>query len=184
MFNPMVNKALIIAVSAATVALSACTATPIREKDLDNAHYWQRASASDAIYQRGPKALQMLHRDISRCVVEIKELERMGTLRKAMPADNTPYNELPAPKGARAVVEDWDTPEREGALYAEMGDYYDFESCMNFKGWERIDNVPYDVEAKARETFRETILRKSPQAPKEYVPAQTTHDDDFSQLND
>lgn len=38
------------------------------ERELDeNARYWQRKDTTDAIYQQGPKAQQMLFQDMARC---------------------------------------------------------------------------------------------------------------------
>lgn len=188
----MMNKTLFIVSATALIGLSACTDTrPVSIDDLNKPHFWQRANTTDAIYQRGPKAQQMLHRDISRCVVELNELENLGTLRNAIPGDHSSYTELKNPKGARADLEDWETPDREGAMYAEHGDYYDFESCMNFKGWERVENVPYDVATESRDVYIETILRKDPEpvsrkkhSTSSNASSSTTDDEDFQELND
>ena len=63
--------------------LAACASQP---KDVAG-QFWQRVSVSDAIYQQGPKAQQMLNRDISRCVFELRELERLGSVKDAIPTD-------------------------------------------------------------------------------------------------
>ncbi|MCB1556534.1 MAG: hypothetical protein KDJ15_04385 [Alphaproteobacteria bacterium] len=143
----------------AVLILSGCTGAPVdRQALMERAHYWQRANTTDAIYQRGPKAQQMLHRDIARCVLEIREMERMGVLRRALPADNGPGTRVPDSATPAGQMAAWETPERDGYLRAEHGDYHDFETCMIDKGWERIDSVPYDVAETARETYLETIL--------------------------
>lgn len=132
--------------SVAVLTLGACSTDP-QTVDLSNAHYWQRAETSSAVWQRGPKAQQNLHRDISRCVAEIRELQRLGAIRAQIPAD--PQN--PGPLGK------WETPERDGYLYAEHSDYHDFETCMQHAGWERVEHLPYKTAEKARETYLETI---------------------------
>jgi len=132
--------------SVAALTLGACSTDPVMP-DMSNAHYWQRAETSSSVWQRGPKAQQTLHRDISRCTAEIRELQRLGAIRAQMPAD--PKN--PGPLGK------WETPERDGYLYAEHSDYHDFETCMQFAGWERVEYLPYDVATQARETYIDTI---------------------------
>lgn len=128
--------------------LGACESRVIR-----SAQYWQRVSASEAAYIQGPKAQQMLHRDIAGCVTELQELERLGTLRNAIPTDVRGRVLGPDKRSLR----DWDTPERTGALLAEHGQYHNFETCMLAKGWERVRFVPYDVEERARDTYFETV---------------------------
>lgn len=142
----------------ATLALTACATEKTTHEDLrDRGHYWQRSSASSALYLRGPKAQQMLHRDISRCVVEIRELERLGSIRHHLPAEteNGKVKDGKTPEGELARYE---TPEKDGYLYAEHLDYHDLESCMITKGWERVEHVPYDVGAESREVYIETII--------------------------
>ncbi|MCB1839868.1 MAG: hypothetical protein KDI61_06380, partial [Alphaproteobacteria bacterium] len=88
--------------------------------------YWQRVSTSSAIFLRGPKAQQMLNRDIARCVVELRELERLGAVKNAIPeyADGLVLSE------DEMRLAGWDTPERDEQLFAEHSDYQDFEGCM------------------------------------------------------
>lgn len=181
----MKRHALVIA-TAATLTLSACAAHPVNEKKLkDEGHYWQRSSTTSAIYQRGPKAQQMLHRDISRCVTEIRELERLGSIRHHMPAE-TEQGSYPPPNTPEGQLAGYETPEKEGYLYAEHLDYHDFESCMITKGWERVEHVPYDVGEEAREVYIETITGQkyrsrygdNPKLFKEKT------NDDFDHLND
>ncbi len=111
--------------------------------------YWQRINSSSALYLRGPKAQQTLNRDIARCVVELRELERLGAVRDAIPeyVDGVVLNDT------EARLAGWDTPERDKELFAEHSDYIDFEGCMIAKGWERIKYVPYDVEEQAHENY-------------------------------
>lgn len=138
----------LLSISAALI-LAGCSGVPVATSKFDDSQYWQRTSASDSIYLQGPKAQQMLHRDISRCVVELRELERLGSIRNAIPTDFQGRVLDPDQK----AIEDWDTPERDGHLFAEHSDYHDFESCMKHAGWERIKYVPYDVADRARDTY-------------------------------
>lgn len=117
----------------------------------DYGQYWQRITSSDAIYTRGPKAQQMLNQDIARCVREVNELERLGALPEVIPADENPANK------SETKLDRYDTPERDGALYREMLDYHDFETCMYSKGWERVRYVPYDVSAESRDDYVSVI---------------------------
>lgn len=139
----------------AAIALSACNMQPV---DLQKGYYWQRASVTEAAYMEGPKSQQMLNRDISRCVVEIRELERLGAIRVATPGDTARNGQAPDPGTPAGSLAQWDTPERDGYLRAEHLDYHDFETCMIAKGWERVEHVPYDVAERARETYVETIM--------------------------
>lgn len=140
----MTRKVSVFFVPVALLALSACS-TP----KIDNGQYWQRASVSDAAYQQGPKAQQMLNRDIGRCVTELRELEGLGSIKDAIPSDITGRALNPD----EMKLADWDSPERDGMLLAEHTDYTDFEGCMMSKGWERIKYVPYDVAEKSRRTW-------------------------------
>ncbi|MCB1680525.1 MAG: hypothetical protein H6858_02570 [Rhodospirillales bacterium] len=117
--------------------------------------YWQRVSTSSAIFLRGPKAQQMLNRDIARCVVELRELERLGAVKNAIPeyADGLVLSE------DEMRLAGWDTPERDEQLFAEHSDYQDFEGCMLSKGWERIKYVPYDVAYQSRENYLDAHVK-------------------------
>lgn len=143
----------------AVLSLSAC-GTAIAQKDLNKAQYWQRSSISDAAYQQGPKAQEMLNRDIANCVAALKEMERIGTIRDAIPADNM----------GRVLDRDeeqymaYDTPDRFGGLNLEAEDYHDFEGCMITKGWERTMFVPYTVAGRSRETYLKSVGEYKAQA--------------------
>lgn len=142
------KKHIVLTVSLLTLA--ACTPHP----GLKHAQYWQRASASSALYTQGPKAQQMLHQDIARCTNEINELERLGAIRRATPADD-PKLDPKSPEGKMAA---WDSPERDGSLYAEHLDYHDFEGCMTANGWERVEYLPYEVAERGRNTWLDTVI--------------------------
>lgn len=136
----------------ATLALTAC-GNQVAKKDLNKAQYWQKSSVSDAAYLQGPKVQEMLNRDIANCVATLKELERIGVIRNAIPADNM----------GRILDRDeeqymaYDTPDRFGGLNLETGDYHDFEGCMLTKGWERTQFVPYTVSGRARQTYLKSV---------------------------
>ncbi|MEM6780393.1 MAG: hypothetical protein AAF569_00860 [Pseudomonadota bacterium] len=138
------KKPFILSLSLATLALSAtaCTGPTFRD-----AQYWQRMDSTSALYLQGPKAQQGLHQDISRCSAELNELKRLGSLKKAIPAD---------PDDKNGMVS-WDTPNRDGYRYAEHLDYTDFETCMRTKGWERVEHLPYDIADEARDNWVDTI---------------------------
>ncbi len=114
--------------------------------------YWQRVNTSSAIYLRGPKAQQMLNRNIARCVTELRELERLGAVKDAIPE----YAQGVVLSKDEAELAGWDTPERDKELFAEHSDYIDFEGCMLAKGWERIKYVPFDVLEQANENYKDT----------------------------
>jgi hypothetical protein len=136
----------------ALALLAACHVPP----KLEDAQYWQRKNATSALYLRGPKAQQTLHKDIAECVTEISELERMAPLREATPAD-TQNGRVPDPNSADGRLRKWDTPKRDGALYAEHFDYTDFEGCMDYKGWERVEHLPYDIGTTARGEYLDNV---------------------------
>lgn len=127
--------------------------TAIPKKDMNKAQYWQRSSIADAAYQQGPKAQEMLNRDIAHCVSTLKELERIGTIRNAIPADSM----------GRVLDRDeeqymaFETPDRFGGLNLEAADYHDFEGCMLSKGWERTMFVPYTNASRSREVYLKSI---------------------------
>lgn len=158
---------------------------PVHAASVDDAiehsgQYWQRVHASSAIYTRGPKAQQILNRDISRCVVELRELERLGAVKDAIPeyADGIVLSE------AEANLAGWDTPERDDELLAEHTDYTDFEGCMLAKGWERIKYVPFEVAEQSKETYLETHAAYRKEHKKKKYGYSSNKNDDFGHLND
>lgn len=169
----MRRNILILTVSVA--ALSACSSEP----KLEDAQFWQRSSATSALYLEGPKAQQSLHQDISTCTHEIGELQRLGAIRRAIPAE-THNGQVPDPSTPEGRMAGWDSPERDGYLYAEHSDYHDFETCMMAKGWERVEYLPYTTADKARQEYMENTGRKKKRAPSDrenvtsiHAPAQT-----------
>jgi len=130
-----------------TLAITAgCTST---KPKVDHGQYWQRSSTPETIYINGPKAQQLLNRDIARCVTELRELERLGQIKNA----------IPTTKNGRVLNPDElelleiDTPERDGYLFAEHKNYNDFESCMAASGWERTQTVTYATAKRAKKNF-------------------------------
>ncbi len=128
----------------------------------DKGQYWQRVNASSQLYLQGPKAQQLLNRNIAHCVVELRELERLGAVRDAIPE----YVDGVVLDDVEARLAGWDTPERDKELFAEHGDYIDFEGCMRAKGWERIKYVPFEVEERARENYKRTHTKYRKDAKK------------------
>ena len=139
-----------------TLALSACGADGfIKNPNMEKAEYWQRQNASSAIYMQGPKAQQLLHQDIANCTVEIRELENLGEIRRAVPANYKSGNNLDGDRtAAQRTLDGWDTPQRDGYLLNEHMEYHDFETCMHAKGWERTEYLPYTDADKARTDYK------------------------------
>jgi hypothetical protein len=110
----------------------------------DSGQYWQRVSPSEQVYQQGPKADQMLDRDIGRCNTEVKELKSLGVV-------NDPI--LTDPKGR--VLETDELPKKHPNyknvpkydITAPPNDrtFHTFDECMYTKGWERVMKLPHKV---------------------------------------
>lgn len=139
----MILRSLTILSLAIFLFLTGCASRP----NLENAQYWQRKETSSALYLQGPKAQQMLHQDVAGCTNEISELQRVGALRRAIPANR-------ADDGALARH---DTPERDGYLRMEHSNYHDFETCMTAKGWERVEYLPYAQADRAQKNYLENV---------------------------
>lgn len=152
----MKYTSLLLLSAFSVLSLAACTDM---NKELDdNARYWQRRDTTDAIYQQGPKAQQMLFQDIAFCTASINELQRLGAIREAVPAETFDSSGNPIhPDSPEARLGNWDTPSREGYMRTEYYDYTDFEGCMDNKGWERTKYNNYKAVDKARDTYLETI---------------------------
>lgn len=166
---------------AAASSLSACT--PGRKIGDIEGQFWQRTSMSEAVYAQGPKAQQMLNRDIARCVFEMRELERLGVTKNAIPTD---YHGRVLDSDEMALYDN-DSPERDGELFMEHGNYFDFETCMMEKGWERIEHVPFEVAAKGRENYMKSHLKYRELAEQEKQAKKATlpgHDRNVGALNE
>ena len=145
---------ILLASTLTAIGLTACSGS-YTNPNLEKAEFWQRQSASSAIYMQGPKAQQLLHQDIANCTVEIRELENLGEIRRGMPANYYTGNSLDDDRTAsQKTLDGWDTPERDGYLYNEHLDYADFETCMISKGWERAEYLPYTDADKARDDYK------------------------------
>lgn len=120
----------------------------------NSADYWQRTDSVSAQYLVGPKAQYQLHTDIAACVVEVRELVRLGSIRKAQPPKDIAMDQ--GLKGG------WVSATRNGPLYAENQPFQDFDGCMNSKGWARAQFVAPVVAASAAKNYTGTILGVSP----------------------
>ena len=121
----------------------------------------------------------MLNRSIARCVTELRELERLGAVKDAIPAFADGYV-LNTDEAEMAGI---DTPERDRELFAEHSDYIDFEGCMFAKGWERVKYVPYDVAHEARDNYKLTHTTYRDEARGRAVSKKDAKGD-FDHLND
>ncbi len=177
-FPMMIMRSFLTLVLAATFALPAMAG--VNDDIEQKGQYWQRVSASSALYLRGPKAQQMLNRDIARCVTELRELERLGAVKDAIPE----YLDGLTLSKDEATLAGWDSPERDKELFAEHSDYIDFEGCMLAKGWERIKYVPFDVAKDARDNYTNTHTAYRYEEDKiESKNRKNKRKDDYSNLN-
>lgn len=178
------HKFFSLLLTGATLAtLAACSSTPTQTQLMNEAHYWQRSSTSEAIYTRGPKAQQLLNRDIARCVTELRELDRLGFIRTHTPGDTTKAG-VPDPSTPEGALAQWETPTRDGYLYAEHSNYHDFETCMMAKGWERIEHVPYDVAKEARTDYIAAINQQGHRSKTGQHEPVGSPEGDWDTLND
>lgn len=137
---------IVLLIGISTLAVTAgCSSKP----KIDDAQHWQRANVSEAAYINGPKAQQLLNRDIARCVTELRELEQLGQLKNAIPTNTRGRILNPDEKELRSV----DSPEREGYLFAEHKNYHNFEGCMDHAGWERARTLTYAAIERAKTNY-------------------------------
>ena len=138
------------------LALSGCYGM-VQESEM-NGTYWQRIDTTDAIYQRGPKAQQMLFQDIANCTATLNEMERLGAIRSSVPPEtfDKAYNHVD-PNSPQGRMARYDTPERNGYIRTENLEFHDFETCMTSKGWERTKYVNPDVRDRARDDYLDAI---------------------------
>lgn len=176
---------LMISVTSLSCLMAACApGTNIRDIEQEiakNGRYWQRTSAAEASWMQGPKVQQTLNRDIGRCVTELSELERLGQIKSAFPAEAKDLETTE--DDARKSLMAWDTPERDGMLLAEGSQYIDFETCMKAKGWERVMYVPYDTGLRAGSNYvsNHVILKEKKAIYEEQTMPGA--DDDYANLN-
>lgn len=127
------------ALMAVIVLLTACSSHDRLDK---TSNYWQRAETQSALYMTGPKAQHLLHQDIANCVAQLKELQRLDSIRNTIPTNTD--NQVPDYNPSNTRIASADTPNRDGPLYAEYYDFKDFEGCMRTKGWQRaLVMTPY-----------------------------------------
>lgn len=151
----MTSKNVLLIGSFSALILTAACST--YSPKIEDARYWQRQSVSSSLYMRGPKAQQMLHTDIAGCTNDIRELERLGAIRDVMPTNYNHGNTMEPRTAAKAELDEWDTPERDGYLYSEHLDYHDFETCMYAKGWERVEYLSHTDIDKARDEYLDNM---------------------------
>lgn len=172
------KRSSLVLSAVALIAMSACTAVDSEIKY--GGQYWQRLSVSEAVYQRGPKAQQMLNRDIARCVTELRELERLGAVKNAIPTDITGRVLDPDEN----YILNWDAPERDEHLFAEHSNYHDFEGCMMTAGWERVLHVPFDVAKEARDDYLDAHVDYKYRSRVEPPPPPTSKDETYEGFGD
>ncbi|PCI01324.1 MAG: hypothetical protein COB76_01665 [Alphaproteobacteria bacterium] len=131
------------------VAITACESKK-RTSFEQESDFWERSDNVSLLYLRGPKAQHQLHKDISSCVSEVKELSRLGTINNARPPANIEMS--------GGLAGGWQSPERDGPLHTEFADFHDFEGCMNFKGWKRVSYVRPQQIDQAKQNYKTTIL--------------------------
>jgi hypothetical protein len=139
----------LVVVGVALVALAGCGAANLADRA-----YWQRVEDSSALWMTGPKAQQELEQNIASCVREIDEMVNLGALRETTPPDT--HSEYRKPLDASGDLAHFDTPTRLGSHKVSHTDYHDFEGCMRFKGWERVQYVRYQTSTKAAQTYQDT----------------------------
>jgi nitrous oxide reductase accessory protein NosL len=166
-----------LTLSLAALMLTACVGIPYdsakARRDLyQKGEFWQRADASSTIWMQGPKAQQVLNRDLARCVTELNELVQLGQIKSIWPAEARDVAR--AKNQAHANLMRWETPGRDGAMLAEDGQYLDFESCMKTKGWERVLHVPYTTADRAADNYMNTHVRLKKFADYTWAPPPTT----------
>lgn len=152
----LVTAALSITLSACETAGSARDLNKVEMQIAKNGQYWQRSDATSAVWQTGPKAQQLLNRDIAACVTTLGELERLGQIKSAFPAEKK--DTVTTADAAQKELMGNDTPERDGNLLMEPTQYNDFEACMRTKGWERVLYVPHDVAQRGAEGYMDNHI--------------------------
>jgi len=144
-------KKLVLTVCALTLLSACANQAPESDKQIrERADYWQRDDGVSALYLTGPKAQHQLNMDIAACVAEVKELVRLGSIRRAEPP-----KDLALEPGLKRG---WASPTRDGPLFTEYTEFQDFDGCMSSKGWDRVDYVKPSVAERAAGNYTQTIL--------------------------
>jgi hypothetical protein len=145
----MNSKVKMLVAACGLLALSGCAWQPPTGQA-----YWQRVEDNSALYMTGPKAQQGLEENIATCVREVDELVELGALRETTPPDT--HSDYFRALKASGDLDYYDTPTRYGEKMVSHSDFHDFDSCMRFKGWERVKFVRYQVAAQAQDTYKDT----------------------------
>lgn len=116
--------------------------------------YWQRIDTHSALYLTGPKAQQQLEQNIANCAAEVEELVRLRALRETTPPNT--HHEYHHALNKSGDLAAFDTPQYKGDIHVDHSDYYDFESCMRSKGWERVRALRYAPGARAHQNYQDT----------------------------
>lgn len=152
------NIILLSFMALTVVSLAGCFGLRSNKQILiEDGQYWQRSNSSSALYMRGPKAQQILARDISRCVVEVRELTHLHAIKEVSPSDHAVYNSTNDPDTPAGKLAHWESKQRDGYLRAENMPFQDFETCMIHKGWERVEYLPGYLADEARGDYIESI---------------------------
>lgn len=133
-----------------TLLLGACAGEISPEEVRRQGEYWQRSDSTSSLYMRGPKAQHQLNSDIAHCVSSTKELQRLGSIREASPPDSLAMT--------GSMKSNWDSPPGDGPMHSEYMEYHDFETCMVYNGWERVDYVAPVIAQRAANNYSETVL--------------------------
>lgn len=167
--------------------LTGCAGSRL-DHQLARAKYWKRIDVTEVTYINGVHAQRTLNQDISTCVTDIRQQERMRALREAIPANiHGQADQYGENYPDELALNEWDTPERDGYLRAEHNDYHNFESCMYDKGWTRTEFVPYDTVQRAHKAFKKNIGYEDNEAA--ITPSQTNqrhnkYADNYDGLNE
>lgn len=172
---------LVLVSGAVAVALSACA--PVMQTPKA---YWQRVEDGSALWMTGPKAQQALEQNIAGCVREVDELVELGALRETTPPDT--HGEYHRSLNASGDLAYFDTPTRHRSQRVAHTEFYDFESCMRSKGWERVKFVRYETARQGQQVYQDTqdirvwgVKGDAAKVKKAEKYAKTT--DDFKSLN-
>ena len=176
----------VIAIACVAAGVSSCAyQAPVAQA------YCQRVEDNSAMYMTGPKAQQTLEENIASCAREIDELVQMDALRGKTPPDtHADYHRALKSSGD---LDFYDTPTRYGDKKIAHKDFQDFESCMRYKGWERVRYVRYQTALKARSDYDQAQeIRKWGAVPgtgkdavamKQKEDAEKVQKDQFADLN-
>ena len=120
--------------------------------------YWQRIDSAKGLYLRGPKAQQHLEQDLSTCVHTIVELAKLSGVREEIPDFFNPVSDVEQANVSEQLkaLPRWDQPEYIQDLRVDHTNYHDFEGCMRYKGWRRVQYVHPDETRRANDIYKRT----------------------------